>query len=112
MEVTRVDQAAPYDAPGHFGMVALRLHGGPGSALKDATVGLSHFDPGGGASLSASAADRVYVVLEGEITVTVEGQPETLGPGDSCFIAAGENREVVNHSGGRTTMLVFTRTPR
>lgn len=110
MEITRGDQAPAYDAPGHFGMKAMRLHGGPASGLKDATVGLSHFEPGGGASRSVSKADRVYVVLSGEITVTAADHTETLGALDSCFIPAGEERAVENRSGSTVSMLVITRT--
>ena len=110
MEVTRISDAQSYVAPGHFGMLPLRLHGGPGSALADASVGLSHFEPGGGASLSKSGADRVYVVLEGTIHVETGGQPVDLGPLDSCFIPAGEERLVENRSGAKVSMLVFTRT--
>lgn len=111
MEISRADQVQPYDAPGHFGMVALRMHGGPNSGLKDATVGLSHFEPGGGASLSASTADRVYVVVDGEITVEAGGQVATLSVLDSCFIPAGEKRLVENRSTRKCSMLVYTRTP-
>jgi len=112
MEITRGNKAPTYDAPGHFGMRALRLHGGPASGLKDATVGLSHFEPGGGASRSASAADRIYVVFSGEITVTAGDRTETLGALDSCFIPAGQERVVENRSGLTASMLVFTRTKR
>jgi len=44
-------------------------------------VGLSHFLPGGGADESSSEAERVYVVLEGHITVTTED-------GDSSFFGS------------------------
>ena len=111
MEITRAHSAQPYEAPGHFGMVALRMHGGPHSALKDATVGLSHFEPGGGASLSASSSDRVYVVIEGQITVESGGQIATLNVMDSCFIPVGEQRLVENRSTKRCSMLVYTRMP-
>ncbi len=111
MEISRAENAQPYDAPGHFGMTALRMHGGANSALKDATVGISHFEPGGGASLSASTADRVYVVLSGCITVEAGGQSATLSALDSCFIPAGESRLVENRSAEKCTMLVYTRIP-
>ena len=111
MEISRAETIQPYDAPGHFGMVALRMHGGPNSALTDAMVGLSHFEPGGGASLSASAADRVYVVIEGHITVEAGADVAILGALDSCFIPAGETRRVENRSMGKCSMLVYTRMP-
>jgi mannose-6-phosphate isomerase-like protein (cupin superfamily) len=33
--------------------------------------------------------DEVYVVLEGEGTLTIEGREVPLGPGDAAFVAAG-----------------------
>ena len=34
--------------------------------------------------------DEVYVVLEGEGVLTVEGKELQLGPGDAAFVAAGD----------------------
>ena len=65
MEVTRLADALPYEAPRHHGIAALRLHGGEQTNAERVVVGLSHFLPGGGADASSSEAERVYVVLEG-----------------------------------------------
>jgi mannose-6-phosphate isomerase-like protein (cupin superfamily) len=35
--------------------------------------------------------DEVYVVLEGEGTLTIEGREVPLGPGDAAFVAAGDD---------------------
>ena len=35
--------------------------------------------------------DEVYVVLEGEGVLTVEGEEQRLGPGDAAFVAAGDD---------------------
>jgi mannose-6-phosphate isomerase-like protein (cupin superfamily) len=35
--------------------------------------------------------DEVYVVLEGEGVLTVEGKEQRLGPGDAAFVAAGDD---------------------
>lgn len=35
--------------------------------------------------------DEVYVVLEGEGVLTVEGKELQLGPGDAAFVAAGDD---------------------
>jgi mannose-6-phosphate isomerase-like protein (cupin superfamily) len=35
--------------------------------------------------------DEVYVVLEGEGVLTVEGEDQRLGPGDAAFVAAGDD---------------------
>ena len=95
MHITRRDDILPYEAPKHFDMLGYRMQGGEASAFKD-QVGLSIFQPGGGAELSASAVDRVYVVASGAIAVTTNGQEQVLSEFDSCFIPAGEARELRN----------------
>ena len=108
MEITRIEEARPYDAARHHGMTALQLHGGDGSSAQHLSVGLSHFLPSGGAERSASPRERVYVVLQGEVTVTVEGEGEaTLGPLDSCLIGAGEERTIENRTKLPVSMLVL-----
>jgi mannose-6-phosphate isomerase-like protein (cupin superfamily) len=106
MDVTRIDAARPYDAPGHHGMTALRLQGHAASGATSAWIGLSHFLPGGGANTSASAVERMYVVVEGEITVLVGDTAVTLGPLDSCHIPPGETRAVENRTNRPASMLV------
>jgi len=95
MQITRKGEAAAYEAPKHFGMRGWRLQGGEASPF-GTQVGLSVFDAGGGAELSASGVDRVYVVASGELTVTVDGVEQTLREFDSCFIPAGEHRSLLN----------------
>ena len=107
MEVTRLADAKPYDAPKHHGIAALRLHGGGQTNTERLMVGLSHFLPGGGADESSSTAERVYVVLEGEITVTTKGGAVLLGPLDSCLIPPGETRSVQNATNQPASMLVI-----
>jgi mannose-6-phosphate isomerase-like protein (cupin superfamily) len=106
MQVTRYDQAKPYDAPGHAGMTALRLQGHDASACRVFWVGLSHFLPAGGAQSSASNSEKVYVVLSGELTVVTDDGEITLKSLDSCYLAAGERREIVNRTNTPVAMLV------
>lgn len=96
MIILRGNDATAYDAPRHFGMRAYRLHGGDIDAFKD-QVGLSVFDPGGGAEHGASTADRVYIVVTGEMTVTSDGKEHILAAHDSCYIPAGEERSLMNN---------------
>jgi len=104
--VKRFVAAQAYEAPNHYDMRSLRLQGfEPGGPLKS-WVGLSHFLPGGGASLAASPLERVYVVLSGSLFVASGGQEVTLGPLDSCCIPGGESREVKNLGNEVATMLV------
>ncbi len=107
MEVTRLADALPYEAPKHHGIAALRLHGGGQTNAERMLVGMSHFLPGGGADESASEAERVYVVLEGQITVTTEDGPVVLGPMDSCLLPPGETRSVHNATNRPASMLVI-----
>jgi quercetin dioxygenase-like cupin family protein len=107
MEVTRLADALPYEAPKHHGIAALRLHGGGQTNTERVVVGLSHFLPGGGADESSSETERIYVVLEGQITVTTDDGPVLLGPLDSCLIPPGETRTVQNATNMPASMLVI-----
>src|SRR4051794_41365338 len=106
MQVTRIDQAGPYEAPKHHGGHMLRLQGYDASAAEHFSVGLSHFLPGGGADHDATPLEKVYVVLSGEVTVVTDDGEATLGPLDSCHLAAGEARSVENRTNLPASMLV------
>ncbi len=51
--------------------------------------------------------DKVYLVLEGQGRFTVGSEEQVLGPGQGTMAPAGEEHGVVNHTGGRLTVLVF-----
>lgn len=106
MEVSRLDDAKPYEAPKHFDMRGLRLQGFDASAAESFWVGLSHFLPGGGAEMDATPIEKVYVVVDGEVTVTTDDGATTLGPLDSCRLAPGEARSIVNRTNRPASMLV------
>ena len=112
MQTTRVADAAPYQAAKHHDVTAVRLHGFDASDSKAFWVGLSHYEPGGRAERDASGTEKVYVVLEGEITVITDGDEVVLGPLDSCYLAPGEARSVENRSAERASMLVVMEYPR
>jgi mannose-6-phosphate isomerase-like protein (cupin superfamily) len=106
MQVTRIADARPYEAPKHHGGHMLRLQGHDASPAQSSWVGLSHFLPGGGAERDATPIEKVYVVLSGEVTVVTDDGEATLGPMDSCYLAPNEAREVVNRSNLPASMLV------
>jgi quercetin dioxygenase-like cupin family protein len=106
MHVTRFAAARPYEAKRHHGMTALQLQGGAESQTQAFTCGLSHFLPGGGAEMSASPAEKIYVVVSGEVTVITESATVTLGPLDSCHLGPGEARAIENRGNAVATMLV------
>lgn len=107
MQITRIEEAQPYEAPKHHDMRALRLHGFGASDSKHFWVGLSHFLPGGGADSDATPLEKVYVVLSGSVTVETDDGERDLGPLDSCYLAAGERRSVTNRHNEPASMLVI-----
>ena len=106
MLVKRFAEAAKYEAPNHRGVVGLRLQGFEEGGPENQWVGFSQFLPGGGAGPDSTPIEKVYVVTEGEMTVIVGGVEVVLGAMDSCTIAPGEVREIVNRSNHVCKMLV------
>ena len=112
MLVNRFAEAKPYDAPNHRGVVGLRLQGFEDGGPTNQWVGLSQFLPDGGAGPDSTPFEKVYVVLDGEMTVIVGGSETVLGRYDSCTIAPNEVREIVNRSNHVATMLVVIPYPK
>ena len=106
MQVTRLGEARPYEAPKHFDCTALRLQGWEASDAQNFSVGLSHFLPGGGCELDATPLEKVYVVTEGEVTVITEAGEATLGPYDSIYLAPNEARSIENRTNRPASMIV------
>jgi quercetin dioxygenase-like cupin family protein len=97
----------PYQAPKHFDMTALRLHGKEESGAEKFWMGMSHFLPGGGAEYDESPTEKIYFVLDGEVTIyTKDKEKIVLGKYDSIHIGANEGRSLVNESNMVATMLV------
>jgi glyoxylate utilization-related uncharacterized protein len=112
MQITRLADAPAYIAPKHHDMRSLRLQGMEASDAGFGWVGLSYFLPGGGAEMDAGALGKIYVMLDGEVTIELgSGTCETLRRLDSCFIPAGEARAVRNDSNAVATMLVVMPMP-
>lgn len=107
MKKIQLEQVKPYEAAKHFNMTALRLHGKEETGSQKFWVGLSHFLPGGGAEYSESPTEKVYFVLEGEVTVKTKEEETVLGPWDSVYIAPDEGREILNKTNKPATMLVI-----
>lgn len=107
MRVTRLAGAPPYTAPAHHDVATLRLQGHEAGPTGAFWVGLSYYLPGGGADESPTAAETVYVVLDGELVVTAGGRAETLGPQDSAHLPRGTVRRVDNRSARPATLLVI-----
>jgi quercetin dioxygenase-like cupin family protein len=106
MLVTRLAEAEAYDAANHFDVRSVRLQGFHPAGPQQFWVGLSHIAPGGGAGPDSSPLEKVYVVLEGSVTLTVGGTEIVLNAFDSCTIPENETRQVSNRGGDVATMIV------
>ncbi len=106
MHVVRLDAAPPYEAPGHDHMRMLRLQGREAGASEVLWLGLSHILPGGGTTLDASPLEKMYVVLDGEVTISNGADEVTLRPWDSCRIAPDEPRALSNRTNKPATILL------
>ena len=106
MHVKRFADAKPYEAPNHRGCASLRLFGAEAGGTQGLIVGYSHFLPGGGAGPDASPPEKVYFVLEGELTVIIDGKETVLKKHNSCVIEPNENREIINRGNEVCTILV------
>lgn len=113
MEITRFADAPAYSAPKHYDMRGLRLQGWDVSSSSFAWTGLSHFLPGGGAEMDESPLEKIYVVLEGAVTIELgDGSVEVLFKHDSCFIGSGEARAIRNETKAVASMLVIMPYPK
>ncbi|OGO22129.1 MAG: cupin [Chloroflexi bacterium RBG_16_50_9] len=108
MKRINLDEVKTYEAPKHFKMVAMRLSGKEETGAQKFWVGLSHFLPGGGAeyAYTDSPTEKVYIVLDGEITVKSQTEEYTLGPLDGLYIGPNEGREIINKTNMPVSMLV------
>lgn len=110
MHVTRFDGARPYDAPNHFGMHTLRLQGKEAGPSTQMWMGMSQVLPGGHTTLDPSPIEKMYFVVEGQVTFVGEhaGQRTSavLGPHDSCRFAPGEARQLRNE-GTRAALVLL-----
>ena len=102
MHLVRHDQAPQYEAPGHDGMLMRRLQGREAGPSDSVWIGLSVIEPGGGTTLSAAGTEKFYLVIEGELQVVAGSggghSVAVLQPLDSCRIAPGESRRLLNTS--------------
>lgn len=106
MLLKRFEDAETYDAPNHFGVTGLRLQGFEKGGPENQWIGLSQFLPNGGAGPDSTPFEKVYVVLDGEMTVIIDDEETVLKKYDSCTIAPNEVRKVENRSNLVCTMLV------
>ena len=66
-------------------------------------MSISHFLPGGGCEYVATPIEKVYFVLEGEVTVKTEEGEIILKKYDSIYLAPDEARSILNHTNSPAT---------
>jgi mannose-6-phosphate isomerase-like protein (cupin superfamily) len=106
MIVRKFSEAKAYEAPNHRDYKSFRVYGAEMGGSQKLVFGISHFLPGGGAGPDASPPEKVYFVLEGELTVIINGKETLLKKHDSCVIEPNENREIVNRGNEVCTIAV------
>ena len=112
MDVVRFDEAPFYAPPNHGTVEARRLQGGEASDAEFALIGHSRLPAGAVIPMEAGDFARVYVVVDGVITVeSGDGVRYVLQRWDSVHIPAGERRAVRNESGAVAAMIVVTPPP-
>lgn len=105
--ITRAGHAPSYSPPLHDGVDAVRLQGLEAGATERFWVGMSVYRPGGTAGPAPTAEETVYVVLDGELTLTVDGTETTLGAEDSVHLPKGTGRLLENRTGTPAKLLVI-----
>ena len=109
MEAVRFAEAPLYTLPDHEQVVARRLQGAEASNADFAVIGHSTFPAGAQVAMGAGPIPKIYVVIEGELTVDqADGERHRLGAGDSIYIAPDEARAISNEGATPATMIVVT----
>ena len=107
MKINRLGDLKEYEAKGHFDMKGFRLQGFDASDTENFWVGLSYFLPGGGTTHTATPIEKVYVGVEGELTIIADDSEEVLRPMDSCYLEPNEGRSIINRTNKVATILVI-----
>jgi glyoxylate utilization-related uncharacterized protein len=113
MKKISLSEVKPYAAPKHFNMTAMRLQGKEETGIQKFWMGLSYFLPGGGAEwgYEDNPQEKVYLVLDGEVTVKSKTEEITLKAMDSLYLGPNEGREIINKTNKVATMLVVITNP-
>lgn len=109
-----LEELKAYDAPGHFNMTAMRIHGKEETGATKFWIGRSTFLPGGGAEYGYedNPLEKVYYVLEGEMTVTDKaGTKYVIHKDESISFGPNEGRDLINESNAPAVMLVIINYP-
>ncbi len=98
--------------PKHSGVASGRFQGDAETGVTTFWMGMSHYLPGGRVEWSGedSMEEKVYFVLEGQLTVTGKDETFVLGPRDSLYIGPGEARSAANNTSEPASMIIVVNT--
>lgn len=108
------ENATIYEAPGHSGVVLRRFHGKEETGAQKFWVGMSTFEPGGGAGwgYGDNPCEKVYFMLEGEMTIRDrEGNEWKIKPWETFSMGPNEERYFANESDGVSRVVVIITFP-
>lgn len=105
-----LEELKPYAVAGHFNMVPLCYHGKEETGAEKFSIGVSCFLPGGGAEWDESSRqEKVYYVLEGEMTVTdKDGTKYVIHADEAISFKPHEGRSLINETNLPARMLVIS----
>lgn len=112
MNITRVSESKEYPTTGHYDMRCLRMQGGEVSKTGDFSVGISHFLPGAYTEYMAAGVELIYIVVDGELTLTADGKEYTLTKYDSVHFDIGDERAMDNRTNLPAAMFVVAGMPK
>lgn len=108
------ENATVYEAPGHHGVVLRRFHGKEETGAEKFWVGMSHFEPHGGAGwgYADNGCEKVYYILEGQMTTKDKnGNEWKLNAGDTFSMGPFEERYFENETDYPARVLVIITYP-
>jgi quercetin dioxygenase-like cupin family protein len=106
LHLTRWADAQSYAPPHHSGVTARRHHLRQADGGSPAFVSTSTFAVSGSAESTETTYDTIYVILDGELELSVDGQTEILASGDSVFLPAGTVRSLTNRADTEARLVV------
>jgi len=108
MKITRFSECKKYSPPKHDVTIhSMHLQHKDMGCTAPFWVGCSYYLPGSRAEMGATPFEKVYVILDGELTIEFgDGTTVKLGKMDSICIEANEEREIRNETNAVATMLV------
>ena len=106
-KIVHKNEAVPYEAPGHFGVLTTRLHNPVDVNDGKMVMGLSHFLPGGGTDFGNNPLESIYYIIKGEMTIELDdGAKVVLNEGSSYHCGPFTSKAIKNTGSETCQMLV------